>query len=224
MRKLSQTEENYLKVIYKHTTDTPQVGTNALSAALKTTPASVTDMLKRLSERGYLEYQPYYGVSLTDLGRLTALLVIRRHRLWEVFLVKVLGFSWDQVHDAAEQLEHIDDEMLIERLDGFLGYPKYDPHGDPIPDINGVIKRSDTILLSQAAIDQEVEIFAVLQHDSDFLKYLSRLHLTIGMKVKITEIIPFDNSRLIKIGDQHEMIVSSAVTEFVLVAPVKELA
>ena len=158
------------------------------------------------------------------MGRLTALLVIRRHRLWEVFLVKVLGFSWDQVHDAAEQLEHIDDEMLIERLDGFLGYPKYDPHGDPIPDINGVIKRSDTILLSQAAIDQEVEIFAVLQHDSDFLKYLSRLHLTIGMKVKITEIIPFDNSRLIKIGDQHEMIVSSAVTEFVLVAPVKELA
>lgn len=219
MHKLSQTEENYLKTIYKYTADNLQVGTTALSADLKISPASVTDMLKRLFKNGFLEYQPYRGVTLTALGKQTALTTIRRHRLWEVFLVNVLELPWKHAHDTAERLGYIDDELLIARLDNLLGYPQYDPLGEPIPNINGEVEQLNTTLLSQISINQEVKISGITQRDPNLLKYLNRLQLNIGMKIKIAEIIPFDNSRLIKIEDKTETVVSSTVAELVLVIP-----
>ena len=139
MKTHSVTEENYLKAIYKFSDGENNVSTNTISKYLRTTPASVTDMVKRLNEKKLVDYQPYKGVSLTSEGQVIALKIIRKHRLWEVFLVKVLNFSWDSVHDTAEQLEHIDSPELIDKLDEFLGYPKFDPHGDPIPSPSGEI-------------------------------------------------------------------------------------
>jgi len=198
MQKTSPTEENYLKAIYKHSKAAETVATNTLAAELRTTPASVTDMLKKLSDKGLAEHQPYKGVVLTPEGLSIALQIIRKHRLWETFLVEKLKFTWDEVHETAEQLEHIDSPNLISKLDEFLEFPEYDPHGDPIPDHDGTIKHRESVLLSQCRSGQAVTITGVLTEESRFLQFLQRLNLIIGQKVVINEEIPFDNSLSIR--------------------------
>ncbi|MEN9981154.1 MAG: hypothetical protein RL542_941 [Bacteroidota bacterium] len=201
-------EENYLKAIYHLSTfDEAEVSTNAIAEMMDTKASSVTDMLKKLAEKELVYYKKYQGTSLTEKGRLMAKMIVRKHRLWEVFLVEKLDFTWDEVHDVAEQLEHIRSEKLIDKLDDFLGHPTEDPHGDPIPDGNGKMITVDKLLLSEAKENQEVICVGVKDTSAEFLQYLDRQGIALGSKIKIVAIEPFDLSVIIKI-DEKQVIVS----------------
>ncbi|WP_316841205.1 metal-dependent transcriptional regulator [Pedobacter gandavensis] len=191
----SFTEENYLKIIY-HLSENKEeaVQTNAIAEKMQTKAASVTDMLRKLSEKELISYKKYQGAHLTPLGRQTAINVIRKHRLWEVFLVEKLNFKWDEVHDIAEELEHINSPELVERLDEFLAFPKNDPHGDPIPDKNGNFDFVPFIKLSKLKKDDQGLIMGVSEHSSAFLKHLEKLGLTLGKSLTISTINDFDGS------------------------------
>lgn len=208
-------EENYLKAVYKLSEKDQSVSTNDLAQILGTSPASVTDMVKRLSEKKLLNHQPYKGVRLTGSGKKMALEIVRKHRLWEVFLAEKLNISWDSIHDIAEQLEHIQAPELIQKLDAFLGFPRFDPHGDPIPDESGVLIERETILLAQAKPGSLLQVAGVLLHSTEFLSYLDKLHLKIGTRIEILEIIPFDQSMLVSIG-KRQLTLSAMVCEQLL--------
>ncbi len=214
MEHISHTEENYLKAIFKIVErDNKPASTNAISNEMNTTAASVTDMLKRLSEKELTHYEKYKGVKLTEKGNNIATHLIRKHRLWEVFLLEKLHFSWDEVHDMAEQLEHIQSAELVERLDQFLGFPKFDPHGDPIPDADGNFAyRKQTPLLELSPGEQGV-VVGVQDHDPAFLQYLDRLGLVLGTKVKLLEIFEYDESVKIVINGEREQILSKKVAQ-----------
>ena len=216
---LSFVEENYLKAIY-HLSQTGDcdVTTNALAEEMKTTPASVSDMIKKLSKKKVVNYQKYKGVNVSEEGKLIALQVIRKHRLWEVFLVEKLSFNWDQVHEVAEQLEHIKSPLLIQRLDEFLGYPKYDPHGDPIPDENGQFTESKKEPLSEVPVGQLGVVVAVQDSGTAFLKYLDKVGIQIGSKIMVDELIEFDGSMDITIDQKKSITVSKTVAENIWVA------
>ncbi len=215
---ITQTEENYLKAIYKIAEkEKKSVGTNAISAQMKTTAASVTDMIKRLSEKGLVNYQKYKGVNLTPVGNKHATNLIRKHRLWEVFLVDKLNFRWEQVHEIAEQMEHIDSDNLITRLDAFLGHPRFDPHGDPIPNAEGKFTLRVQNLLSDISPNRKVNVLGVKEHDSPFLEYLNSLKIALGTTLEILEIVPFDKSMKIRINDSQETIISNKVAQTLLV-------
>jgi len=189
------TEENYLKVIYHLSqVSTDAVQTNAIAERMQTKAASVTDMLKKLSEKKLVDYIRYQGVTLTLKGKTAAVSIVRKHRLWEVFLVDKLKFKWDEVHDIAEELEHINSSVLIDRLDDFLGFPKRDPHGDPIPDRKGVFELSENVHLHQLGKNDRGIIIGVTEHSTPFLKHLDKLGLTIGIDLKVTDITEFDGS------------------------------
>ncbi len=194
-------EENYLKAIYHLSRQADSVSTNQMAAALNTKAASVTDMLKKLADKQLINYTPYQGVTLTAKGEKIALLIIRKHRLWEYFLVEKLNFKWDQVHDVAEELEHISSKELIDRLDQFMGYPKYDPHGDPIPDGNGNFKTHELKPISSIAIAGGGVISGVRDHSPEFLQYLDRQQLTIGKKIKVIEVVTYDHSMILQSGN-----------------------
>ncbi len=208
-------EENYLKAVYKLSEKDQSVSTNDLAQILGTSPASVTDMVKRLSEKKLLNHQPYKGVRLTNTGKKMALEIVRKHRLWEVFLAEKLSISWDSIHDIAEQLEHIQAPELIQKLDAFLGFPRFDPHGDPIPDESGVLLERKTILLGQAKPGTHLRIAGVLLHSSDFLTYLDKLNLKIGTPLEVIEIMPFDQSMLL-ISGKRQLTLSARVCEHLL--------
>jgi DtxR family Mn-dependent transcriptional regulator len=214
---LSLTEENYLKAIY-HLSDggSKAVLTNELAEAMSTKAASVTDMIKKLSAKEVITYEKYYGVNITTQGKNEALMVIRKHRLWETFLVDKLGFAWDEVHEVAEQLEHINSPRLIEKLDEFLGYPKVDPHGDPIPDHKGKIKIIPQVPVDQLAIGYQGKIAAVKDSDSNLLKYLDKIGARPGVKIKVLGKEDYDDSMEILIDD-HRVFVSKSVSQNILV-------
>ncbi|MBX3101288.1 MAG: metal-dependent transcriptional regulator [Bacteroidetes bacterium] len=202
--KTTSAEENYLKAVLKFDHGEEPVNTNTLAAELGTTPASVTDMLKKLGEKGLLHYTPYRGASLTTEGRTRALHILRKHRLWETFLVEKLKFGWDEVHDAAEQLEHIDNPLLVNKLDEFLGYPTYDPHGEPIPDANGQMANRPKIPLAQAPLQQRMEVAGVVIDDADFLRHLDRFGIRPGTHLLVQEHISYDESIIVEVaGHQH---------------------
>jgi len=197
-------EENYIKVIYHLSLVLPKgVTTNAIAEKLETKASSVTDMLKKLAEKKWVFYQKYQGVSLTENGNLIAKMIVRKHRLWEVFLVEKLDFSWDEVHDIAEQLEHIKSEKLINKLDNFLGNPTEDPHGDPIPDADGKIVKIEKRLLAELDKNQTGICVGVKDTSSDFLKYLDKHEIALGSQIEIIEKENFDNSLKIKIGNKE---------------------
>jgi len=209
---LSVTEENYLKSIYKIAeTDGIPVSTNSVAARMQTTAASVTDMIKRLSEKDLLDYEKYRGVQLTKEGNRLATQLIRKHRLWEVFLTEQLGFRWDEVHDIAEELEHIQSTQLIDRLDRFLGHPRFDPHGDPIPDANGEWEHRQQIPLSALQPGQTGIVTGVNDHSPAFLQYLQQLGLTLGARVALQEIISYDQSLRVVIGSRPAQNLSEKV-------------
>ncbi|WP_396171014.1 metal-dependent transcriptional regulator [Flavobacterium sp.] len=194
-------EENYLKAIYHLTSVTDyEVSTNAIAEMMETKASSVTDMMKKLGEKGLVNYKKYQGVSLTDKGRLSAKMIVRKHRLWEVFLVEKLNFSWDEVHDIAEQLEHIKSEKLINKLDDFLGNPTEDPHGDPIPDAQGKIANTDKQLLSELAENQIGICVGVKDSSAEFLKYLDKQAISLGSKFEIISKERFDLSIKIRVN------------------------
>ncbi len=208
----SDTRENYLKAIFKLCEKTGEpTSTNAVSHMLKTSPASVTDMLKKLAEKKLVNHVKYKGVSLTASGTKEAIKIIRKHRLWEFFLVDKLGFSWEEVHNVAEQLEHIKSPILVKRLDQYLGHPRFDPHGGPIPDHNGKIKPQVSVRLSKLKAGSSASIVGVEEDSAHFLNYLNSIKIAIGTKVKVLEHIEYDDSMVISIG-KNPVTISSKVS------------
>jgi DtxR family transcriptional regulator, Mn-dependent transcriptional regulator len=197
-------EENYIKVIYHLSLVSPKgVNTNAIAGMLDTKASSVTDMMKKLSDKDLVSYQKYQGVTLTDKGFHSAKMIVRKHRLWEVFLVDKLGFSWDEVHEIAEELEHIKSEQLINKLDSFLGFPAADPHGDPIPDAKGVIKKIEKQLLSEVEINSSFHCVGVKDSSTDFLKYLDKQKIALGSVVKVIDKEDFDDTLTVEIDGKR---------------------
>nr|WP_217903367.1 metal-dependent transcriptional regulator [Flectobacillus sp. BAB-3569] len=222
MQITSFTEENYLKIIYKLSAETDaDISTNAVAELTQTKAASVSDMLRKLSEKNLVNYQKYQGVRLTEAGEQVALKVIRKHRLWEVFLVEKLGFNWDEVHDIAEQLEHIDSEELVEKLDEFLGFPKFDPHGDPIPDPNGRMPKLTYQNLSEVKQGERVLMMGVSEHSSAFLQYVAKLGISLGSELYILEINDFDKSLSVQIAQANPQFMSHEVAKNLLVKGIK---
>ncbi|WP_306349559.1 metal-dependent transcriptional regulator [Flavobacterium sp. '19STA2R22 D10 B1'] len=192
---MTHSEENYLKTIYHLSGQSNKgVSTNAIAEKMESKASSVTDMVKKLAEKELVYYVKYQGVQLTEKGTEIAKTIVRKHRLWEVFLVEKLGFSWDEVHDIAEQLEHIKSTKLIDKLDEFLEYPKEDPHGDPIPDKFGNFYVQDKTLLSKIGVNTRVILVGVKDSSKEFLQYLDKQALTLGTKITITHKETFDNS------------------------------
>lgn len=195
----SLSEENYLKaILHLQKTSKSGVNTNALAKEMQTKASSVTDMVKKLSEKDLVIYKKYQGVYLSDSGRKTALQVVRKHRLWEVFLVDKLSFSWDEVHEVAEQLEHIKSDKLITELDKFLEYPKRDPHGDPIPDAKGDFHVANKTLLSNLSKGERGTLVGVKDTSSEFLKYLDKNNIALGKTIEVLDKEEFDESMLIQ--------------------------
>ncbi len=220
----TSSEENYLKAILKlsQKEDGP-VSTGALAAEMQTTAPSVTDMLRRLSEKQLATYEKYYGVQLTAKGVRVATALVRRHRLWEVFLTEKLGFAWDAVHDMAEQLEHVQHPELVERLDAFLGYPRFDPHGDPIPDAQGQWPQRQRQLLSATAVSSPVVVVGVDDHSAAFLQYLDRTGIGLGAHLTILERIEYDHSLHVRLSEQNrDLTLSDKVARSLLVEPARE--
>jgi DtxR family Mn-dependent transcriptional regulator len=215
---LSFTEENYLKAIYHLSNGgINPVLTNDLADSMKTKAASVTDMIKKLADKKLISYQKYYGANLTTKGKSNALMVIRKHRLWETFLVQKLDFAWDEVHEVAEQLEHIQSKTLIEKLDAFLGFPKTDPHGHPIPDASGKIKEVKQVNLSEFPTNKKCVVRAVKNGSPSFLQYLSKIGIRIGALLNILDKIDFDGSLEISIDSKKRIFISREAAENLLV-------
>lgn len=213
----SFTEENYLKIIYHLSENNEEaVQTNAIAEKMQTKAASVTDMLRKLSEKELINYKKYQGARLTPIGKQTAINVIRKHRLWEVFLVEKLNFKWDEVHDIAEELEHINSAELVERLDEFLSYPKNDPHGDPIPDKNGNFDFVPFVKLTKLKKDETGLIMGVSEHSSVFLKHLEKLGLTLGKSITISTINDFDGSLEITV-ENKKISVTREIAKHILI-------
>lgn len=201
---LTKSEENYLKAIYQLSENTQEsVNTNLLAEQMQTKASSVTDMLKKLSEKSLVEYKKYQGCSLTPLGKQTALMIIRKHRLWETFLVEKLKFGWEEVHDIAEQLEHIQSNKLTEKLDAFLEFPKFDPHGDPIPSSDGKLPSQKSISLSSCEVNDKVVISGVKDGEVEFLTYLNEIGCTLGTELLIRNKFSFDGSFLVEINNRQ---------------------
>jgi DtxR family Mn-dependent transcriptional regulator len=204
-------EENYIKVIYHLSLVSPKgVNTNAIAGMLDTKASSVTDMLKKLSEKELVAYQKYQGVTLTEKGFYSAKMIVRKHRLWEVFLVDKLNFSWDEVHEIAEELEHIKSENLINKLDAFLDFPSFDPHGDPIPNADGEIKKINKLLLSETELNKEYQCVGVKDSSSEFLQYLDKQKIALGSKIKVKEKESFDDTLLVQI-DSRDLTISNKI-------------
>lgn len=215
---LSYTEENYLKTIYRLSeSGAKAVLTNEIAESMNTKAASVTDMIKKLSAKELISYEPYYGVKVTKQGRHRALMVIRKHRLWETFLVDKLHFTWDEVHEVAEQLEHIQSPLLIQKLDEFLGFPTADPHGHPIPDKNGKVQSVRQFPLSEAQPYKNSTVRSVKDGSPSFLQYLSKIGIYIGATISILERIDFDGSLEIEIDSKKKVFISRHLAENLLV-------
>ncbi len=219
---ITLSEENYLKAILSINLDTKQlVSTNEIANLLDTSAASVTEMIKKLQEKKLVIYEKYRGVKLSKSGTIKAFEILRKHRLWETFLVNKLDFSWSEVHDVAEQLEHIKSEKLINKLDYFLNYPKFDPHGEPIPTKNGIMPSTKRINLSEMEINSKGIIMGVSLDDKEFLDYLTKLKISIGTKVTAIERITFDQSMKIQIDSTIEHI-SEDVSKNILIKLTKK--
>ncbi len=189
------TEENYLKQIYKLSQRTEKgVSTNALAERLDTKASSVTDMIKKLAAKKLVNYQKYQGVTLSKKGKLIAVDILRKHRLWEVFLQEHLGFGGEEVHDVAEELEHINSPTLVDRLDKFLGHPKYDPHGGPIPDSEGNFPAPARVKLDELEVGKQSKVMGITEHSESFLAYMKKIGLDLGVEFKLTERHDFDRS------------------------------
>lgn len=210
----SLTEENYLKAIYSlNNNPDAKASTTLIAEKLDTKASSVTDMLKRLNEKKLVNYEKYQAATLTDSGEKVAISIIRKHRLWEYFLVENLDFGWDEVHDIAEQLEHIQSPELTNRLDAYLKYPKFDPHGDPIPNSQGQFPQRKTIKLANAAIGNKVYVTGVKDHSSEFLNYLKELDIQLGTFLYIKNILAFDHSFEIETQEKEKILLSEKVTK-----------
>ena len=212
-------EENYLKAIYRLSQKGDEkITPTAIAEALNNNAASVVDMIRKLSEKGLIDYDKKSGVKLTDDGSKHAVLIVRKHRLWEVFLLDKLDYRWDQIHEIAEELEHISNADLADRLDKFLGFPEYDPHGDPIPKANGKLPKTSSITLANLKEGDKCTVAAVSDTSSAFLQYLVKLNIGIGTQLELIEKISFDQSLVISINGADKTTVSQKFGENILVS------
>tara|TARA_X000000368_G_scaffold354520_1_gene296045 strand:- start:1107 stop:1763 length:657 start_codon:yes stop_codon:yes gene_type:complete len=210
-------EENYLKAIWIISLNTnKRASTNAIADEISTSAASVSDMLKKLQDKELINYERYKGVKLSKKGNSLATSIIRKHRLWETFLVKKLAFSWGEVHDVAEQLEHVKSDELVNRLDSFLGFPKFDPHGEPIPTKKGKITARNTIPLNELQPGTKGKVMGVTLDEKSFLNYLTQLDISIGTKIEVLEKVSFDQSLSVKIENTNQHI-SNDVAKHLLI-------
>ena len=204
---ITRSEENYIKAILSVNLEKNSiVSTNEIAKILETSAASVTEMIKKLQDKKLVIYEKYKGVKLSKAGRIKAIEILRKHRLWETFLVNNLDFSWGEVHDVAEQLEHIKSEKLTDKLDHFLNYPKFDPHGEPIPTKKGIIPSTKRITLSEMKINTKGIIMGVSLDNKEFLDHLTKISISIGTKIEAVDRIIFDQSMKIKINSKIEHI------------------
>lgn len=213
----SVSEENYIKTIFHLQKKEGTVTTNELAVELRTRPASVTDMMKKLKIKKLLNYQPYQGFRLTTEGNKVALGIIRRHRLWEYFLAEKLKFTWDEVHEVAEELEHVSNKKLIDKLDAYLGFPKNDPHGDPIPDANGKIEAGKKVRLTEIPLNTPCVVAGVSNQSGDILELLEHKKLRIGTLLEVRRRFDFDHSLEIKTGKQTIITISRELAENILI-------
>ena len=217
----SFSEENYLKAIFHLQKKYAEgVSTNALAEEMETKASSVTDMVKKLSEKNLVKYKKYQGVKLSENGKKAAVEVIRKHRLWEVFLVEKLNFTWDEVHDIAEQLEHIKSAKLTDELDNFLGQPERDPHGDPIPDADGNFRIANNLLLADLEKGQCGFCVGVRDSSSEFLRYLDKNSIALGKQIEIVYKEEYDQSMLVKV-EEKELRISQTVSNNLFVKPLE---
>jgi DtxR family Mn-dependent transcriptional regulator len=217
---LSQAEENYIKSIYHLQQSAGFVNTNELAAMLGTRPASITDMLKKLKAKKLLQYEPYKEFCLSVHGKKIALSIIRKHRLWEFFLVEKLQFGWDEVHDVAEELEHVGSKKLIDKLDSFLNYPRFDPHGDPIPDSNGKIRIQQQINLMEMPFNKQAEVTSVGDQSKELLELLKHKNIHIGTRLEVKKKFGFDNSIEVKLRNMQPIAISEQLAKALFVKPV----
>jgi DtxR family Mn-dependent transcriptional regulator len=215
--KYSPSKENHLKAIFHLQQQQGVVTTNALAAALQTRPASVTDMLKKLKEQKLLNYERYKGFKLNTEGKKAAIQVIRKHRLWEYFLVKKLQFGWDEVHEIAEEMEHISSKKLVEKLDAFLGFPETDPHGDPIPDSTGKLHLHKQLCLSDQPLNKTVEVSGIARQTTEMLELLQYNHIRLGTRLEVRRKFPFDESVQVRIRNRAPVTISAQVAKNILV-------
>ena len=203
----TRAEENYLKAIFKIAErDSKAASTNAIAREMNTSAASVTDMIKRLSEKGFVDYEKYHGATLSNEGRVLATALVRRHRLWESFLVDKLNFKWNEVHDIAEELEHVPSDELISRLDAFLGFPRFDPHGDPIPSEEGKFTLRSQTILADIPEGSNVEVVGVREDDDSFLKHLDEIGITLNKQFQVSEKYAYDGSMSLQIDGTRKTI------------------
>jgi len=215
---LTESEENYLKAIYKlGEVHNGVITTKEIADRVNTKPSSVSDMLKKLADKKYINYEKYQHISLTKNGEKLALKIIRKHRLWEVFLVEKLGFGWDEIHPIAEELEHIQSDELVDRLDNFLGNPQYDPHGDPIPSAAGKMNPVKLKKLSEINAGETVIMTGVADHSTAFLKHLNKLGVSLSTKIKVKDTNSFDRSMSIAVEGGKPQFISYEVAKNLLV-------
>lgn len=217
MLNYSTSEENYIKAIFHLQQTDAVVTTNELAHELKTKPASITDMMKKLKAKKLLNYQPYQGFRLNTEGTKVAIGIIRRHRLWEYFLAEKLKFTWDEVHEVAEDLEHVSNKKLIDKLDEFLGFPRVDPHGDPIPDANGKIEISKKICLTELPLNVPGIVSSVSDQSGEILELLEHKKITIGTKLEVKKKFDFDSSMEVRIGRQPAFTISNQLAQNIFV-------
>lgn len=216
----SVSEENYIKAIYHLQQSVDTVSTNALADQLKTKPASVTDMLKKLKTKKLLHYEPYQGVRLTSEGKKLALGIVRKHRLWEYFLVEKLQFGWDEVHEVAEELEHISSKKLIDKLDAYLDFPRFDPHGDPIPDSSGRMAAQQQINLIDLPLNTPAEVCSVGSQSAELLELLTHKQISIGTRLEVKKQFGFDHSIEIRVKNQPVFTISQQLAQVLFVKKV----
>ncbi|MDO5608697.1 MAG: metal-dependent transcriptional regulator [Capnocytophaga sp.] len=219
---MTLSEENYLKTIFHLSAgNIKEVTTNAIAEAMNTKASSVTDMLKKLSEKDLVRYKRYQGTLLSECGRLTAVKIIRKHRLWEVFLVEKLDFSWEEVHDIAEELEHVKSDKLVDKLDAFLGYPSTDPHGDPIPSRDGVLQLHNNPLLSDLVAGDKAMCIGVKDTSVEFLRHLNKLSLGLGNEILVIDKERFDQSMTIAV-DGNNITISALVSRNIYIEKINK--
>lgn len=214
-------KEDYLSVIYKSSNSDGEIKAHQIAEKLNISGAAVTDMLRKLSKEGYVDYKRYKGIRLTKSGEEYARSMVRRHRIWELFLHQIVGLPWDKVHNEAENLEHSSSDQLIDRIEEMLDYPEFDPHGDPIPDRNGKMPKLNLDTpLSSVEPGSKVKVNRVHDFDSSFLQYISKIGIELNKEITVVDLLEFDHSLLVKI-DKKETSISSKVASNIFVTEVE---
>lgn len=214
---ISLTEENYLKALYRLSQEKQEIVVKDIAESLNIKMPTVNSMVKKLAEKKFIKYEKYKAIELTDKGRKQALTILRKHRLTELFLTKVMNLGWEEVHDIAEQIEHIQSDRFFDRVDEMLGHPQFDPHGEPIPDSNGKLPVYKTIPLSEGQLNTTYKLAGVASHDASFLQFLDSLGLTLGATIEIKEIQEFDKSMGVKLNNKQKTIFSNTVCRNLMV-------